>query len=72
MSGKCPAGGSVVLAVSQSSCSFLLMVDEVINKMSQARPCEYENIVSTLPLMNMSPFPSKVHGNFVIPFVTLW
>lgn len=34
MSGKCAAGGSVVLAVSLSSCSFLFIVDE-------ARPSDY-------------------------------
>ena len=32
MSEKCAAGGSVVVTVSPSSCSFLLMIDEVINK----------------------------------------
>jgi len=32
MSGKCVAGSSVVVVVSLSSCSFLLMVDEVIDK----------------------------------------
>ena len=31
MSGKCVAGSSVVVVVSLSSCSFLLMVDEVID-----------------------------------------
>jgi len=32
MSGKCTAGGRVAVAISPSSCSFLLMVDEVINQ----------------------------------------
>ena len=29
---KCVAGGNVAVAISLSSCRFLLMVDEVINK----------------------------------------
>ena len=32
MSEKCAAAGSVVATVSPSSCSFLLMIDEVISK----------------------------------------
>ena len=31
MSGKCVAGGRVAVAISPSSCSFLFMVDEVMN-----------------------------------------
>ena len=55
MLGKCVACGSVVVVVSPSSCSFLLKVDDVINKIktSQARPCDHVDAVFTLALMNM-------------------
>ena len=40
MSEKCVAGGRVVVVVLPSSCSFLLMVDEVINiSMESMQPC---------------------------------
>ena len=53
-SGKSVASDSVGLVVSPSSCSFLLMVDEVINKqkMSQTQPFDHEDIICTLPIMN--------------------
>ena len=48
MLGKCVAGVSVVLAISLSSCSFLLTVDEVIKT---NRKCHRLDRVTTLPLM---------------------
>jgi len=50
MSEKCVAGSGVV---SPSSCSFLLMVDEVLNKTPQARPCDHMDVVCTLPFVNI-------------------
>jgi len=52
MPGKRVACCSVIVAILPSFCSFLLMVDEVVNKekTSQARPCDHEG---TFTLMNM-------------------
>ena len=47
MSGKCVAGSSVVVVVSLSSCSFLLMVDEVIDN----RKCHMPDHVTTWTLL---------------------
>ena len=50
-SGKSVASDSVGLVVSASSCSFLLMVDEVINKQ-----CHRPNLLTTRTLFAPSPY----------------
>jgi len=72
MLGKCVAGVSVVLAISLSSCSFLLIVDEVIKT---NRKCHRLDRVTTR--MSFAPPPYAAYEEtvetraFLLPLLDL-